>query len=715
MPVAWRSASNARTDDASLPVIPASASVVVATKDRPQSLARCLALLSRQTLPVSDIVVVDNGSMGRETERVVADAGSRYMAQTRGGLSAARNRGAAEASGDIVAYLDDDCEPEPGWLEAIVDGFGDPEVQVVTGRILPLEVANEAQEMYEYLGGFDVGPEPRSVDKGSPHWFEIVNFGGIGLGGNMAVRREVFAIWPGFRESLGLGAALHGAEEQHAFFSVVRRGGRIRYEPSAVVRHPLPSTWAEVRRRHLRDLERVAGYCSLLFVEEPEYRVRVARYVLGGLFRRPRRWRHRPTRETPSLLTAGDLARTAAHGLGMARSVRQDERERREIATPGPGRVDDIDLMIVTPDYPPALGGIQHFVHRLASLSRCRRVRVVAPSQPDDQLFDSGYPRVQVVRTRIRRGPSRAFLVAVNVRAVFEAWRRRPDVIVSAHIVTSPAGWLANRLLGCRWMVILYADEVPSHKTLSRFAVRRATTTLVISEHTRRLAMDVGADPERVRLLPPGVDLPLSDVDRTPRELHGNGGPPTILTVARLADRYKGHDKMIDALPLVLEHVPDARWVVVGDGPLRAELDRAVERAGLSSSVVFAGAVSDAELETWFRAADVFVMVSRLPPHGGGEGFGIVYLEAGARGVPVVAGGVGGATDAVTEETGILVDPTEPAHIAQAITTLLEDRELSSRLGDSGRERAHEFAWPAIARRFDGLLVEMAGSGSPDQ
>jgi phosphatidylinositol alpha-1,6-mannosyltransferase len=182
---------------------------------------------------------------------------------------------------------------------------------------------------------------------------------------------------------------------------------------------------------------------------------------------------------------------------------------------------------------------------------------------------------------------------------------------------------------------------------------------------------------------------------------------PTFVTVARLADRYKGHDVLVDALPFVRERVPDARWVVIGEGPLRPELEARVRARGLAASVSFLGAVSDEQRDGWLRRADLLAMPSRLPgPGRAGEGFGIVYLEAGAYGKPVVAGAVAGAPDAVLDgETGLLVDPTDPRAVADAIARLLLDRELARRLGAAGAARARALAWPLVAERVQALLL----------
>jgi phosphatidyl-myo-inositol dimannoside synthase len=126
----------------------------------------------------------------------------------------------------------------------------------------------------------------------------------------------------------------------------------------------------------------------------------------------------------------------------------------------------------------------------------------------------------------------------------------------------------------------------------------------------------------------------------------------------------------------------------------------------VADSVDFLGAVSDERRDSWLRRARVLAMPSRLPAGGfAGEGFGIVYLEAGAHGKPVIAGNVGGALDAVADgESGLLVDPTDPLKVADAISSLLLDDELASRLGRGGAERARRFAWPTIVERVEKVL-----------
>lgn len=154
--------------------------------------------------------------------------------------------------------------------------------------------------------------------------------------------------------------------------------------------------------------------------------------------------------------------------------------------------------------------------------------------------------------------------------------------------------------------------------------------------------------------------------------------------------------------------------MLVGDGRLRGQVLELLATAGALDAATLTGEVTDAERDGWLDRAHVFAMPSRIPASGsGGEGFGIAYLEAAAHGLPVVAGNVAGAVDAVVDgETGLLVDPSDHVAVADAVADLLVDPERAGALGRAGAERARRFAWPDIARRVEELLREVAESRS---
>ena len=306
----------------------------------------------------------------------------------------------------------------------------------------------------------------------------------------------------------------------------------------------------------------------------------------------------------------------------------------------------------------------------------------------------------------VRRGrpeTGKSSLAALNARVLANGLRLRPDILLCAHVITAPACVPLARALRVPLVTYVYADEVPAHPLLARLALRSSVRTIAISGYTRELALAHGARPTGVRLVAPGVDVPAGSLP-----VAGKQSRPTIVTVARLTDRYKGHDMVLRALRAVRDRVPDVQWLVVGDGPLRAELEGSARELGVGDCVSFLGSVSDADRDRLLAGSHVFVMPSRLPPGGvGGEGFGIVYLEAALRGVPAVAGRVAGAVDAVIEgETGLLVDPGDEAAIADALASLLIDPRRAERLGQVAEQHARRFTWDRMAEEVEEILRE---------
>jgi phosphatidylinositol alpha-1,6-mannosyltransferase len=356
-------------------------------------------------------------------------------------------------------------------------------------------------------------------------------------------------------------------------------------------------------------------------------------------------------------------------------------------------------VLLVTPEFPPARGGIQHVAVGLAEHLEAE-TRVVTFANGRNGARTSGVHRAW---SPMRSGP--AAVAALNAAAVRDGLAGPPDVIVSLHLFAAPGALALSRALRRPWVQWVHAMEVPQKPALARFALRRASAVVAVSRYARSLALDAGADQRRIRIVSPGVFL--GPTAPSARRLDR----PTVLTVSRLAERYKGHDVLARAMPLVSARVSDAQWVVVGDGPLRAPIEALARSTGANAR--FVGSVGDEERNWWLDRAHVFSMPSRLPGGGfAGEGFGIVFLEAGLHGLPVVAGGVGGACDAVVHgETGLLVDPTDHVALARALTELLIDPERAARLGRAGAARACDHAWPAIAARVRDVLDEVTGGG----
>jgi phosphatidylinositol alpha-1,6-mannosyltransferase len=363
--------------------------------------------------------------------------------------------------------------------------------------------------------------------------------------------------------------------------------------------------------------------------------------------------------------------------------------------------------LVLTPDFPPARGGIQHLVHRVVRHAPGLDCRVVTLDTPGAEEFDRA-GNLDVKRVPLLPAlPRPISTLVLNGAAVAQAMAFRPKVVISAHTVTSPGASLIRRALRIPVVQYFHGKEIGVRPGLAGCAARNADACIAVSRYTSGLVEAAGGSTEKIHLIHPGVDLPERRAEAKALDR------PTVLTIARMEDRYKGHDVMVRAMSLVAARVPGAQWIVIGDGPLRAATAELARSAGLGEEVIrFLGAVSDEERDAWLDRAHVFAMPSRMPAGGfAGEGFGIVYLEANAHGCPAVAGSVGGAVDAVVDgETGLLVDPEDHISVGNALVELLQNDSRREEMGAAGARRAEDFAWPRTAERVARLVAEVASS-----
>ena len=225
--------------------------VVVPTRDRCEALTACLESVLRSDYPDFEVVVVDNAPSDDATrdmvaERFATDPRVRYERLSRPGASAARNHGVRSGSGAVLAFTDDDATVGPLWLEALVEGFRDPQVACVSGLTLPAALATPAQQAFETYGGMGLGFEPRTYDLDRNHAATRLypyTAGIFGASNNMAVRRDVFLALGGFDEALGPATPAFGAEDLDLFLALVLHGHRIVYRPAATVRHAHRADW----------------------------------------------------------------------------------------------------------------------------------------------------------------------------------------------------------------------------------------------------------------------------------------------------------------------------------------------------------------------------------------------------------------------------------------------------------------------------------------
>lgn len=296
-------------------------SVVIATRDRPEQLCACLTGLRRSSVSPREVIVVDSAPARCAAAGIARDCGCHYSRVEGPGISRARNRGAELACGEVVAFLDDDAVPTQDWLNHLARPFDDPRVAAVGGRTIAGDDTGTVA-----VGSFDLGIEPRAVDRRHPLWFELANFGGLATGANLACRRDSFREEAGFDVRLGRGGALPGGEELHLLFRLIERGYQVRYVPAAIVHHPSPATPEVAERQQARDLALSAAYWLLLLAEHPRYRGRTLRYAAQALCGRVRAWRPAEVVTAAPPIPAVRRARCWVEGFWLYAGLRLAER-----------------------------------------------------------------------------------------------------------------------------------------------------------------------------------------------------------------------------------------------------------------------------------------------------------------------------------------------------------------------------------------------------
>jgi len=361
-------------------------------------------------------------------------------------------------------------------------------------------------------------------------------------------------------------------------------------------------------------------------------------------------------------------------------------------------------VLLISSDFPPVPGGQSRYLYDLWSCLPAGEVVVLAPALPGAPAIDAGLG-CQVARVRLPLGTDLASKLLKPWVLLWHTWglcrRQRVRAIHCGQAFSAGfAGYWCRRWLGVPYLVYVYGADLlefrdrPGWGPLLRAILGGAQRVVAISRFTAEAVAGAGVPRERVALVPPAIDLarfeglPTREGERRRR---GWEGRLVILSVGRLVER-KGQDMVIRALPAVAARLPQVRYAIGGSGPHRVALERLASAEGVADRVEFLGFVPEAELPALYGAEDLFAMPSReLPEAGDVEGFGIVFIEANAAGLAVLGGRSGGVADAVVEgETGVLVDPGDPAAVAAGLIGLLENEGLRARLAVQGRARARE-------------------------
>jgi phosphatidyl-myo-inositol dimannoside synthase len=380
---------------------------------------------------------------------------------------------------------------------------------------------------------------------------------------------------------------------------------------------------------------------------------------------------------------------------------------------------DNRKILLVTNDLGPRAGGIETFILGLLEKLDGSQIAIFTSSQEGDQAFDQkmeGKFGVKIYRDRAK-------VLLPTPRVVGEVKRvmrihnsqiiwfgaAAPLALMAANLRKAGAGRIVSLTHGHE----VWWSKLPVFRQAMRHVGNSVDVLTYLGEYTKE-AMEkaVGKNPKLIHIAP-GISVNYFKPGEKPEDLlakFGISDRPTLISVGRLVHR-KGQDKLIEAMPIIKREIPNALLLIVGSGPREAHLKSLIKKYSLENDVLLFGRVPYEELPKYFLLGDVFAMPARSRLFGlEVEGLGIVYLEASACGLPVIAGRSGGAPDAVKiSETGLVVNGTDINEIANASIALLGDRGRAKEYGANGRAWVVEkWNWDNWGEKFrkvlDGVL-----------
>jgi GT2 family glycosyltransferase len=311
-------------------------SVIICTRDRPESLARCLDAVAQIEYPEFEVILVDNAPSSDATRRLAASHAVKYVEERIPGLDWARNRGIATATHEIIAFTDDDVRVDRQWLRGLARAFSADSTGLVTGFVAPGSLDTEAEQMFElFYGGMGKGFASRTLNPAAAEQWRLIATQHLGVGANMAVRRAALAQVGGFDTALDAGTPSHGGGDLDLFHRVLLAGWSAHYEPSAIVWH-FHRTTRKGLRRQMYDNGRAYGtYLLVRFrdgkIPRRSVAAHAARWLAWLLGRIPRRFMGRERMPLPFVIA--ELWGAMHAPYAYLRTFARDRRTRRKSAT----------------------------------------------------------------------------------------------------------------------------------------------------------------------------------------------------------------------------------------------------------------------------------------------------------------------------------------------------------------------------------------------
>lgn len=380
-----------------------------------------------------------------------------------------------------------------------------------------------------------------------------------------------------------------------------------------------------------------------------------------------------------------------------------------------------VKALLVTPEFPPIIGGISTYLYNLFIHLLKTDVSILTPSYKNYNDLDKKLPfkiyrkgRAGKRNLFFRRFQDLVFFL-YTVRLI-----RKEGVAILCFgyvLPTAIIGLILEKIMRKPYIVFVFATDVllPQQNKIYNLVLKNvlgnAKKIISISNFTKNVLKKF-VPGSNITVVYPGVDTQIFKPLVPKQELIGGyslRNKKIILTVGRIVER-KGMDTVIRALPMVISKIPNVVYIILGEGPYKANLFSLMESLNLKNHVIFLGEIPYTQTADYYNLCDAFVMVSREAAKGKDvEGLGLVYLEANACGKPTVGGNCGGIPEAIINNvTGLLVDPNNIEEVGQAIINLLGDREYAKRLGENGLKRIEQhFHWHKSAEKLELIFEEI--------
>jgi len=373
-------------------------------------------------------------------------------------------------------------------------------------------------------------------------------------------------------------------------------------------------------------------------------------------------------------------------------------------------------ILHITRNLPPLVGGMERLNWHIADeLSRHAEVHVIGPQGA------AALKPEHVAMSEVPLRPLPRFLLSSTAKAIATARRIRPDIVLAGSGLTAQAAWLAARASHAKAAVYVHGLDVavrhPLYRALWHPAIRRMDVVIANSRPTAQLVRNLGVDESRIRIVHPGVTLPVAPRSSAElesfRKRYNLGNARLLLSIGRLTTRKGLREFVQHALPAIVRQAPDVLLAVIGDAPsdslhadvqTRQSIQAAADALGIGNHLRFLGVITDPELLACaYESAAAHVFPVREIP-GDPEGFGMVAIEAAAHGLPTVAFATGGIVDAVDEgQSGHLIPSGNYAALADSILRILNQDSDAWEKGTVAF--AEKFAWPVFGNALTNSLA----------